>query len=136
MGSWNKKLSITEHRLSLQFRVFSLLLFLVPFVVFLYLLSRHGWLTQLSATDELVVLLLAMVIVLGALALLQSLFNRLMKIAQAVKQGSKQELEKIAAQETADELKEIAAGFEQLLGTSKNRFIYEIMHTKHGGFLR
>jgi len=24
----------------------------------------------------------------------------------------------------------------RLLGTSKNRFIYEIMHTKHGGFLR
>ncbi len=115
MGSWNKKLSITEHRLSLQFRVFSLLLVLVPLMVFIYLLARNGLLARLSDSDELVILLLAVLIVLGTLALLQSLFNNLMRIAQAVKQGSKEALEEIAAQETADELKEIASGFEQLL---------------------
>ncbi|RMH61391.1 MAG: EAL domain-containing protein [Zetaproteobacteria bacterium] len=112
-----KGLSVSEQRLALQFRVIALLITLVPFFVFIYLMSSHGLLDDLTAPETLVPFLLAIIIVLSALALLQSLFNNMSRVAHAMKVCSADELAEVTTQETAVELKEIASSFEQLLSS-------------------
>ena len=107
-------LSIRGRQLGLQFRVCALLIILIPLVAFLYLLVRHGLVDRLS-TPDVILLLLVGVIVLGALALLQSVFNALNALASTIQQGDGGGVASLDELEVAEELRDIAQGFQQLL---------------------
>ncbi|RMG91274.1 MAG: EAL domain-containing protein [Zetaproteobacteria bacterium] len=107
-------LSIRGRHLGLQFRVCALLIILLPLVAFLYLLARHGLVDKLSSADA-ILLLLVGVIVLGALALLQSVFNALQALASSIQQGRVDSAAALGEVEVAEELRDIARGFQQLL---------------------
>jgi len=112
---WRKNWSIQDKRLSHQFRVFSLLLLLIPTVVFLYIVSGLSSFSELLQAKYIVPYLFSIVVILCVLALLQSFFIQVAAISSAMVNGSEHVLEEFKEIKVAYELRGIADGFGVLL---------------------
>ena len=112
---WRQNCSIQDKRLNHQFRVFALLLLLMPTVVFLYIVSGLSSFSELLQAKYLIPYLFSIVIILCVLALLQSLFMQVSTISTAMVTGSEHVLEELKELKIAYELRGIADGFGALL---------------------
>ena len=110
-----KKSSIEDKKLSHQFRIISLLVLLLPTLVFLYVISGLSTFSQLIQAKYIVPYLFSIVIILSVLALLQAFFMRVSAISSVVMKGSEHMLEELDQIKGSYELSGIVNGFEALL---------------------
>ena len=112
---WTKRYSIGDKRLNYQFRVFSLLLLLTPTAVFLYILSSLSSFTELLQAKYIVPYLFSFIVILGVLALMQSVFSHLSTLSSAMMKGSEHLSEELKEIQGVYELRGIADSFGTLL---------------------
>lgn len=128
--------SIEDKKLSYQFRIISLLVLLLPTLVFLYVISGLSTFSELIQAKYIVPYLFSIVIILCVLALLQSFFMRVSAISSAVMKGSEYMLEELNEMKGSHELSGIVNGFEALLvqyqraGSDLQRRAVEILLVK------
>jgi diguanylate cyclase (GGDEF)-like protein len=115
VDKWVKKYSIGDKKLSYQFRIFSLLLLLIPTAVFFYIISNLASVSDLLQSKYLIPFIFSIIITLCVLALLQGIFSHLSTIASAMKEGPERLLEELKEIQGAYELRGIADSFEALL---------------------
>ena len=115
LNLWKKKSSIKNKRLSQQFRVFALLLLLMPTIVFIYIVGGLSGLSELLQAKYLIPYLFSIIIILSVLSLLQTLFSQLSTISAAMTDNSGESIDELREVMVSYELHEIADGFESLL---------------------
>jgi len=109
------KYSVADKKLSHQFRIISLLLLLLPTLVFLYIISGLSTFSELVQAKYIIPYLFSIVIILCVLALLQSFFLQVSAISSAMMKGSEDMLGELKEIKGTHELRGIVEGFEALL---------------------
>ena len=112
---WVKKYSIENTKLSYQFRVFSLLLLIIPTAVFLYIQSSLSSFSELMQSKYLVPFLFSIIIILCVLALLQGIFTRLSTISSALMKDPEEMVAELKNSDDVYELRGIADSFGVML---------------------
>ena len=115
VDSWRKKFSIEDKRLNYQFRIFSLLLLLIPTAVFIYIASSFASLSELMQSKYLIPFIFSIIIILCVLALLQGVFSHLSTISSVMTKSPDHLAQELKEIQGAYELRGIADGFGQLL---------------------
>jgi len=115
VDKWTKRYSIEDKRLSYQFRIFSLLLLLTPTAVFLYIVSSLASFSELLQAKYTVPFLFSFIVILGVLALMQSVFSHLSSLSSAMMKGSEHQMEELKGIQGVYELRGIADSFGTLL---------------------
>lgn len=110
-----KKSSLEDKKLSYQFRLISLLVLLLPTLVFLYVISGLSSFSELIQAKYIIPYLFSIVVILCVLALLQTFFMRVSAISSAVMNGSEHMLKELSEIKGSHELSGIVSGFEALL---------------------
>ncbi|MCF7821266.1 MAG: sensor domain-containing diguanylate cyclase [Mariprofundaceae bacterium] len=115
VDKWTDKYSIEDKKLSHQFRIISLLLFPIPTIVFLYVVSGMTSFSDIMQAKYIIPYLFSIIIILCVLALLQSLFSQVSAISSVMMRGSEHLLEELKEIKGAHELRGIADSFGALL---------------------
>ena len=115
VDQWIKKFSIEDKKLNYQFRIFSLLLLLIPTAVFLYIASSLASVSDLLQSKYLIPFIFSIIIILCVLALLQGVFSHLSTISSVMTKNPEQLALELKEIQGAYELRGIADGFGQLL---------------------
>lgn len=112
---WVRKYSIKDKRLNYQFRIFSLLLLLMPTAVFMYIAGSLASYSELLQVKYMVPFIFSIIIVLCVLALLQSVFSHLSAISLAMTKDPELLTAEMQEMHGAYELRGIADSFGKLL---------------------
>lgn len=115
LDKWTNKYSIEDKRLSHQFRIFSLLLLLIPTAVFLYIVSSLASISELLQAKYIIPYLFSLIITMAVLALLQNVFLHLSTISSAMMKEPEQMLGELKDIQGAYELRGIVGSFGALL---------------------
>ena len=110
------KYSIRDKKLSYQFRVFALLLLLMPTAVFIYIVQSLASASALLELKYLLPYMLSIIIILSVLALLQGVFTHLSSITAAMTANPDQvKADQLRTTQGTEELRLIAENFGGLL---------------------
>ena len=115
VDSWVKKYSIGDKKLNYQFRIFSLLLLLMPTAVFIYIASSLASVSELLQSKYIIPFIFSIIIILCVLALLQGVFSHLSTISSVMTKSPEHLAKELQEIHGAYELRGIADGFGQLL---------------------
>ena len=115
VDTWAKKYSIEDKNLGYQFRIFSLLLLLIPTAVFLYIVTSLTSLSDLLQSRYLIPFIFSIIIILCVLARLQVIFSHLSTISSAMIKRPDQLPTELEGIQGTHELRGIADSFGALL---------------------
>lgn len=109
-----KKLSVEGQHLQGRLRAISLIFFVIPFSILLYLLYRQGFFTTLEPLYQCIFLFIALLALAGILVLLQA-FNRFIMVSIFLKKAEEGELTMMELPKDVSEFSRIAESFNTLI---------------------